>query len=83
MPPTHPTSSVITEQLTRALGEAVIRIWSNLPQDVQNRLFQEAVTSHGESIRPQLAIFLHDKHPRTSDPLGNSREMTEPDSLGG
>jgi hypothetical protein len=32
MPPTNPTSSVITEQLTRALGEAVIRIWSNLPQ---------------------------------------------------
>ena len=54
MPPTHPTSSVITEQLTRALGEAVIRIWSNLPQDVQNHLFQEAVTSQGESIRSQL-----------------------------
>jgi hypothetical protein len=26
MPPTNPTSSVITEQLTRALGEAVIRM---------------------------------------------------------
>jgi len=25
--------------LTRALGEAVIRIWSNLSQDVQNHLF--------------------------------------------
>jgi hypothetical protein len=62
----------------RALGEAVIRIWSNLPQDVQLHLFQEAVTSHGESIRTQLAVFLHDKHPRTSDPLGNPREMTEP-----
>ena len=65
MPPTHPTSSVITEQLTRALGEAVIRIWSNLPQEVQNHLFQEAVTSQGESIRSQLAVFLHDKHSRT------------------
>src|SRR6266513_1560654 len=82
MPPTDPTSSVIRDQLTRALGEAVIRIWSNLPQDVQNHLFQEAVTSHGESIRAQLAVFLHDKHPRTSDPLGNPREMMEPDSLG-
>jgi hypothetical protein len=65
------------------LGEAVIRIWSNLPQDVQNHLFQEAVTSQGESIRPQLAVFLHDKHPRTSDPLGKPREMIEPDSPGG
>ena len=83
MPPTDRTSSVITEQLRRALGEAVIRIWSNLPQDVQNHLFQEAVTSQGESIRPQLAVFLHDKHPRTSDPLGKPREMMEPDSFGG
>jgi hypothetical protein len=45
--------------------------------------FQEAVTSHGETIRLPLAVFLHDKHPRTSGPLGNPREMTEPDSLGG
>lgn len=28
MPSTDPTSSVNTGQLTRALGEAVIRIWS-------------------------------------------------------
>jgi hypothetical protein len=35
------------------------------------------------SIRPQLAVFLHEKHPRTSDPLGKPREMMEPDSLGG
>ncbi len=83
MPSTDPTPSVTSDQLTRALGEAVIRIWSNLPQDMQLHLFQEAVTSHGESIRAQLAVFLRDKDPRTSDPLGNPREMTEPDSLGG
>ena len=83
MPPTDSTPSVTADQLTRALGEAVIRIWSNLPQEVQNHLFQEAVTSQGESIRSQLAVFLHDKHSRTSDPLGNPRETTEPDSLGG
>jgi hypothetical protein len=78
-----PIPGVAADQLTRALGEAVVRIWSKLPQDVQNHLFQEAVTSQGESIRAQLAVFLHDKHPRTSDPLGKSREMIEPDSLGG
>jgi len=83
MPPTDPTSSVITDQLTRALGEAVIRIWSNLPQDVQNHLFQEAVSWQGESIRSQLAVFLHDEHSRTPDPLGNPRDMKEPGSLGG
>jgi hypothetical protein len=83
MQPINPASSVITEQLTRALGVAVIRIWSNLPQEVQNHLFQEAVTSQGESIRSQLAVFLHDKHSRTADPLGNPRQATEPDCLGG
>jgi hypothetical protein len=78
-----PLPSATVDQLTRALGEAVIRTWSNLPQDVQNHLFQEAVTSQGESIRSQLAVFLHDKHSRTADPLGNPRDTTEPDSLGG
>ena len=73
----------IAEQLTRSLGEAVVRIWSNLPHDVQRHLFEEAITSEGETIRPQLAVFLHDKHRRTSDPLGKPREVTEPDSLGG
>ncbi len=78
-----PIPSVTADQFTRALGEAVIRTWSNLPHEVQNHLFQEAVTSQGESIRSQLAVFLHNKHSRTSDPLGNPRETTEPDSLGG
>ena len=62
---------------------AAIRTWSKLPQDVQNHLFQEAVTSQCESIRSQLAVFLHDKHSRTADPLGKPREMPEPDSLEG
>ncbi len=71
------------DQLTGALGQAVVRIWSSLPQGVQNHLFEEAVTARGEAIRAQLAVFLHDKHPRTADPLGKPRAMTEPDSLGG
>ena len=83
MPSTEPTAQRSADQLTRALDEAVIRIWSNLPQDVQNHLYREAVRSQGESIRSQLADFLHDKHRRTLDPLGRPREMTEPDSLGG
>ena len=83
MPSTDTSPSVIVEQLTRALGEAVIRTWSTLPQEVQDHLFKEAVASHGEAIRSQLAVFLHDRHPRTSDALGNPREMREPDSLGG
>ena len=83
MPSTETSPSVAADQLTRALGEAVIRIWSDLPQEVQDHLFKGAVASRGESIRSQLAIFLHDKHARTLDPLGNPRDMKEPDSLGG
>jgi hypothetical protein len=76
-----PTDSTTKEQRTRALGGAVIRIWSNLPQDVQDHFFKEAVASQGEST--QLAVFLHDKHTRTVDLLGDPREMKEPDNLGG
>jgi len=71
------------ERLISALGEAVVRTWSNLPQDVQRHLFEETITAKGEGIRSELAGFLHDKHSRTSDPLGNPREMIEPDSPGG
>ena len=70
-------------QLSRALGEAVLAIWGRLPHDIQHRVFEQAVLAQGESIRQQLAVLLHDKHPRTSDPLGRPREMMEPDSLGG
>jgi hypothetical protein len=83
MPSNDTSPGVTVEQLTRALGEAVVRTWSTLPQEVQDHLFKQAVASQGEAIRSQLAVFLHDRHPRTSDPLGNPREMNEPDSLGG
>jgi hypothetical protein len=74
--------SETNERLFRALGKAVIRIWSNLPQDIQHRLFEEASTAHGESIRQQLAVLLHEKHSRTTDPI-RARAIPEPDSLGG
>ena len=74
----HETS----EQLSRALGDAVVRIWGRLPRDLENRLFEEAVTSQDEKLRPRLAVYLHEKHPRTCAAL-KARAMLEPDSLGG
>jgi len=74
--------SVVTEQLSGALGEAVVKMWARLPHTVQHDLFEEAVTSRGENIRPQLAVFLHEKHPRTA-PSIIERTILEPDSLGG
>jgi hypothetical protein len=74
--------SVVTDHLSGALGEAVVKMWARLPHSVQHDLFEEAVTSRGETIRPQLALFLHEKHPRTAAPL-LERACIEPDSLGG
>jgi DnaJ-domain-containing protein 1 len=73
----------IADRLTNALGEAVATTWSSLSKDDQHRLFEQTVTARGEAIRAQLAVFLHEKHERTLDPLGKPREMIEPDSPGG
>lgn len=71
-----------SEQLSQALGDAVVRSWARLPHDVQRFLFEQAVSSHGERVRPQLAVFLHDTHPRTGAAI-KARAILEPDSLGG
>jgi hypothetical protein len=70
------------EQFSRVLGEAVVRIWGHLPNTLQSRLFEEAVTSHDVEMRPQLAVFLQEKHPRTTA-ARKARAILEPDSLGG
>jgi hypothetical protein len=74
-----------TERLSRALGQAVARCWSSLPQDIQHDLFEAAVTAQGETVRQQLAIYLHGKHERTVDAqqTQQTRAVPTPDSLGG
>jgi hypothetical protein len=74
----HETS----EHLSHALGEAAVRMWSRLPHDIQQHLFEEVIASRGEQIRPQLAVFLHEQHARTSAAI-KARAIPEPDSLGG
>ena len=70
------------DQFSSALGEAVVRMWGRLPHDIQQKIFEEAVGGRGEELRAQLAIYLHDKHPRTTMAMG-ARALMEPDSLGG
>jgi hypothetical protein len=70
------------EKLSRALGQAVARCWSSLPQDIQHNLFEAVVTSEGETIRQQLAVYLHGKHERTAE-TKQARAMPEPASLRG
>jgi hypothetical protein len=58
-------------RFAEALGLAAIDIWSDLPQDVQQCLFERAVvcghkSERDESLREQLAQFLHNHHERTT-----------------
>ena len=53
-----------------ALGRAVTHVWAELPMPIQEKLFEHAVvaghrTERDESLREQLAKFLHDRHART------------------
>jgi hypothetical protein len=64
----------VSDQLgrfTQVMGAAIVALWSELPKDVQENLFERAVTlgHHGERdemLREQLAKFLHDHHRRTA-----------------
>ena len=79
--PYQASEHITSAQLSQALGEAVVKLWGLLPPDIQHHLFEEAA-SHGAEMRSQLAVFLHDKHPRTCASIKASA-MIEPDSLGG
>jgi hypothetical protein len=52
------------------LGAAAADLWSKLPHDLQHMLFERAVVlghkgERDESLREQMAKFLHDHHTRT------------------
>jgi hypothetical protein len=72
---------VTTDQLSRALGEAVIKVWGRLPQDLQTQLFNEVVAEN-EEMKGHLAVLLHETHPRTKAGM-QAQVIVEPDSLGG
>jgi hypothetical protein len=54
-------------EFERLLGKAALRLWPDLPRDVQEKLFETAVPLD-PAIRNRLAIFLHDRHPKTAHP---------------
>lgn len=49
------------------VGHAALNLWPRLPRDVQEELFEHAVGAD-EHLRLQLAIYLHQHHPRTAHP---------------
>lgn len=59
------------QRFAHVLGCAVIESWGELPQPVQEQLYERAVvlghqTERDEMLREQLAKFLHDHHSRTA-----------------
>jgi hypothetical protein len=63
-------ASMSNDRYFLVLGAAALDLWSNLPQGLQESLFERAVvlghkSERDESLREQLAKFLHDNHPRT------------------
>jgi len=55
--------------VSHLLGQAVIDVWGGLPQDIQQKLFEQAVLvgpGNDENLRERLARFLHDHHRRTA-----------------
>ena len=68
----QPSDQVVNDIAARyfqVLGAAAAELWSKLPQDLQHELFERAVVlghqgEPDESLREQLAKFLHDHHAR-------------------
>jgi hypothetical protein len=70
MPTRPPTADENAARYFLALGAAAADMWSQLPHELQQILFERAVllghqTERDESLREQLAKFLHDHHERT------------------
>jgi len=59
--------SETASEFERVLGQAALRLWSDLHRDVQEKLFETAVPLD-PAVRNRLAIFLHDRHPKTAHP---------------
>jgi hypothetical protein len=54
---------ITTDRISRALGDAVVRVWGRLPHDLQSPLFDEVVAEN-EEMKGHLAVLLHEKHSR-------------------
>ena len=70
MPMSSPNADENAARYFLALGAAAADLWSNLPPELQQILFERAVllghqSERDESLREQVAKFLHDHHERT------------------
>ena len=61
------TAETNADRFAHVLGLAALDLWSELPRELQQTLFERAVllghqTERDESLREQLAQFLHHHH---------------------
>ncbi|MCK9913502.1 hypothetical protein MXD81_30400 [Microbacteriaceae bacterium K1510] len=56
----------LESKLMQALGKATVARWGELPQSVQQALFEGAAPIKVDDFREALAVYLHDHHPRTA-----------------
>lgn len=66
----QPSAGESSARYFLVLGAAAADLWSDLPQELQHILFERAIvlghqSERDESLREQLAKFLHDHHERT------------------
>lgn len=59
--------SEIMLRFEHTVERAALKLWSDLPRDLQERLFEDALGGDAQ-MRRQLAEYLHDHHPRTAHP---------------
>jgi hypothetical protein len=60
------TRALDRSMAVKLLGEAALQVWGNLPQDIQEKVFEESLRGSPDS-RTGLAVFLHEIHPRTCE----------------
>ena len=68
--PSQPINDQSGARYLLVLGAAAADLWSTLPHELQQTLFERAVvlghkSERDESLREQLAKFLHDHHVRS------------------
>jgi hypothetical protein len=54
-------------RFAQALGLSALDLWPDLPREIQERIFEHTAGAD-ETLRHELAIYLHDRHPRTAHP---------------
>jgi hypothetical protein len=59
--------NVIDQHCEILIGRTALELWGHFPRDVQELIFETALRGN-DQLRHDLAVFLHERHPRTAHP---------------